>query len=56
MERLHATGVVIDPLNEKSAREAIATLLKEGCESIAVCLLHALAHNLMQALFLRAAA
>ena len=40
-ERLHATGVVIDALDEKSAREAIGTLLREGCESIAVCLLHA---------------
>ena len=40
-ERLHATGVVMTPLNEKAAREAIATLLREGCESIAVCLLHA---------------
>ena len=40
-ERLHATGVVIRPLNDNSAREAIGALLQEGCESIAVCLLHA---------------
>ncbi|MBL8384715.1 MAG: hydantoinase/oxoprolinase family protein [Burkholderiales bacterium] len=40
-ERLHATGAVIAPLNEGSSREAIATLLQEGVESIAVCLLHA---------------
>ena len=40
-ERLHASGVVIRALDEQSAREAIGALLKEGCESIAVCLLHA---------------
>jgi N-methylhydantoinase A/oxoprolinase/acetone carboxylase beta subunit len=40
-ERLHATGVVLTPLNEEAAREAIQSLLDEGCESIAVCLLHA---------------
>jgi len=40
-ERLHATGAVLVPLDEAGTREAIAKLLAEGCESIAVCLLHA---------------
>ena len=40
-ERLHATGAVLEPLDEAGARAAIAQLVKEGCESLAVCLLHA---------------
>jgi N-methylhydantoinase A len=40
-ERLHATGVVLTPLDEASARKAMQTLKDEGCESLAVCLLHA---------------
>lgn len=40
-ERLHASGVVMRALDEDAARQAIRDLLKEGCESIAVCLLHA---------------
>ncbi|OZI61793.1 hydantoinase/oxoprolinase family protein [Bordetella genomosp. 11] len=40
-ERLHATGAVLSPLDESSVREAVQRLKDEGCESIAVCLLHA---------------
>jgi N-methylhydantoinase A len=40
-ERLHASGAVLQPLDEAGARAALRKLLDEGCESIAVCLLHA---------------
>ena len=40
-ERVHASGAVLAPLDEASVREALRVLLDEGCESIAVCLLHA---------------
>ena len=40
-ERMHATGVVLTPLDDASVRAAVRKLLDEGCESIAVCLLHA---------------
>ncbi len=39
-ERMHATGAVLTPLDDGSVRAAIRQLLAEGCESIAVCLLH----------------
>ncbi len=40
IERMHATGAVLTPLDEASARAALRELLDAGCESIAVCLLH----------------
>jgi N-methylhydantoinase A len=40
-ERLHASGQVLAPLDEASVRAAVQRLLDAGCESIAVCLLHA---------------
>ncbi|MDO9219059.1 MAG: hydantoinase/oxoprolinase family protein, partial [Lacisediminimonas sp.] len=40
-ERMHATGAILTPLDEASARAAIGRLLELGCESFAVCLLHA---------------
>ncbi|WP_427183750.1 hydantoinase/oxoprolinase family protein [Bordetella bronchialis] len=40
-ERLHATGAVLTPLDEDGVRQAVQALKNEGCESIAVCLLHA---------------
>ncbi|MFC4278291.1 hydantoinase/oxoprolinase family protein [Achromobacter aloeverae] len=40
-ERLHASGAVVTPLDEDSVRRAIQALKDEGCESLAVCLLHA---------------
>ncbi len=40
VERMHATGAVLTALDEASVRAAVAALLEEGCESIAVCLLH----------------
>ena len=40
-ERMHASGVVLTPLDGSSVRTAVAALLAESCESIAVCLLHA---------------
>jgi N-methylhydantoinase A len=43
-ERLHATGAVLEPLDEASVREAVATLLANDCESIAVCLIHSYAN------------
>jgi N-methylhydantoinase A/oxoprolinase/acetone carboxylase beta subunit len=39
-ERMHATGAILTPLDEASARVAIGRLLALGCESFAVCLLH----------------
>jgi len=43
-ERLYATGDVLRPLDEASAKETIAALKGAGVESIAVCLLHAYAN------------
>jgi len=40
-ERMHASGAVLAPLDEESVRIAVRALLAEGCESFAVCLLHA---------------
>jgi len=40
-ERLHAGGEVIVPLDLDSVRAAVKALIDQGCESIAVCLLHA---------------
>ncbi|OZI19809.1 hypothetical protein CAL26_19780 [Bordetella genomosp. 9] len=40
-ERLHATGAVVAGLDEASVRKAVQALKDEGCESLAVCLLHA---------------
>ena len=39
-ERMHATGAVLVPLDEASVRAAVRSLAAEGCESVAVCLLH----------------
>ncbi len=43
-ERLYATGEVLKPLNERSARDTISALRGAGVESVAVCLLHAYAN------------
>ncbi|MES3000058.1 MAG: hydantoinase/oxoprolinase family protein [Pseudomonadota bacterium] len=43
-ERLHATGAVIEPLDEESVRKAVQALVASDCESIAVCLLHSYAN------------
>ena len=43
-ERLHATGLVLEPLDEASVRMAVEGLKAQGCESIAVCLLHSYAN------------
>ena len=40
-ERLYADGSVLTPLDAASAREAIAALLAQGAEAIAISLLHA---------------
>ncbi len=40
-ERMHASGKVLVPLDESSVRAAVAAMIEQGCESIAVCLLHA---------------
>lgn len=40
-ERLLADGVVLRPLDEAAARRAIARVVAEGVEALAVCLLHA---------------
>ena len=40
-ERLLADGSVLRPLDEEAARRAIARLVGEGVEALAVCLLHA---------------
>ena len=39
-ERMHASGVILTPLDEGSVRDAVRTLLDDRCESVAVCLLH----------------
>ena len=38
--RMHASGVILTPLDEGSVRDAVRKLLDERCESLAVCLLH----------------
>jgi N-methylhydantoinase A len=43
-ERLYATGEVLKPLDEQSARESIETLKRANVESVAVCLLHSYAN------------
>lgn len=43
-ERIHASGTVLEPLDEDSVREAVRTLTASGCESIAVCLIHSYAN------------
>jgi N-methylhydantoinase A len=43
-ERLYASGEVLEPLDERSARRAIAELKSAGVESVAVCLLHSYAN------------
>ena len=40
-ERLHASGAVLQTLEEAGARKAVGKLLELGCESFAICLLHA---------------
>ena len=37
---MHASGVILTPLDEGSVRDAVRTLLDDRCESVAVCLLH----------------
>ncbi|MEJ7929184.1 hydantoinase/oxoprolinase family protein [Ramlibacter sp. AN1015] len=43
-ERLHATGAVLQPLDEASARAAVQALLAQDCESVAICLIHSYAN------------
>ena len=40
IERVHADGRVLKTLDREALKETIAALLREGIESIAVCLLH----------------
>ena len=40
-ERIHADGKVLKALDREALRETIAHLMREGVESLAVCLLHA---------------
>ena len=40
-ERMHASGAVLQALDEAGTRKAVQELLDAGCESVAVCLLHA---------------
>lgn len=44
-ERLLASGEILQPLEEHSARAAIAELMSEKVESVAVCLLHSYANT-----------
>ncbi|MBO0829972.1 MAG: hydantoinase/oxoprolinase family protein, partial [Streptosporangiales bacterium] len=39
-ERIHVSGRVVRPLDEAAARAAVAALVEDGVEAIAVCLLH----------------
>lgn len=41
IERVHADGKVLKALDRRALRETIANLMREGVESLAVCLLHA---------------
>ncbi|MFT5446326.1 MAG: N-methylhydantoinase A [Gammaproteobacteria bacterium] len=43
-ERLSETGEVVQPLDESDVQAAIAELKEQGCESVAVCFLHAYAN------------
>ncbi len=43
-ERLDAAGRVVEALDRRSVEAAIAQVLEEGCESVAVCLLHSYAN------------
>jgi len=43
-ERLDAQGNVLQPLNTDQVREALRELQESGCESLAICLLHAYAN------------
>jgi len=40
-ERMRYTGEVVDPLDEQAAANLVRRLLDDGCNSIAICLLHA---------------
>ena len=40
-ERVHADGRILLPLDRNALRDVVAALVREGVESIAVCLLHA---------------
>ncbi|MBI3057796.1 MAG: hydantoinase/oxoprolinase family protein [Deltaproteobacteria bacterium] len=44
-ERLLASGEILEPLEEQSARAAIAELKSQKVESVAVCLLHSYANT-----------
>ncbi|MBI2351119.1 MAG: hydantoinase/oxoprolinase family protein, partial [Deltaproteobacteria bacterium] len=44
-ERLLASGEILEPLEEQSARAAIAQLKSQKVESVAVCLLHSYANT-----------
>lgn len=44
IERLDHRGNVVQPLDEQSVRNALATLADQGVASVAVCLLHAYAN------------
>jgi N-methylhydantoinase A len=39
-ERIAADGTVVKPLDESAARQVVRSLLADGAESIAICLLH----------------
>jgi N-methylhydantoinase A len=39
-ERVHASGRILTPLDRESVRESVHELLRQGVESIAICLLH----------------
>ncbi|MBC5767858.1 hydantoinase/oxoprolinase family protein [Ramlibacter albus] len=43
-ERMHASGEVLQPLDEASVHSAVQALIDADCESIAVCLLHSYAN------------
>jgi N-methylhydantoinase A len=44
-ERIDARGEVVEPLDERSARTAIAALREDGIESLAVCLINSYANG-----------
>jgi N-methylhydantoinase A len=46
VERVNAQGQVLKPLDEKQARDAVASLLQAGVESITISLLHSYANPL----------
>ncbi len=43
-ERIHTTGKVLTPLDERSVEEAMSALVAKGVQSIAVCLLNSFAN------------